>query len=222
MSKTQVIIVAAGLGTRFKSAVPKPFVLLGKKTILSYSLNVFERCAQVDGVIIVGHRQFIKECVRIAKPFKKIKQIVSGGATRADSVKAGLACLDADTGYVLVHDAARPFVDSAMISRLIGALKTYACAIVGIPVKATIKRVSQADVVLETPPRDVLREIQTPQAFRRQILVQAHQKPFKGEATDDAVLVEALGQKVKIVMGSYKNIKITTPEDLEIAKQLLG
>ncbi len=221
MIKTQVIVVAGGLGTRFKSKVPKPFVLLKGKPLTAYSLSVFEKNAAIDSVIIVGHQAYLNRFKLLAKPFKKVKAIVAGGETRADSVKCGLKDIDQDTAYVLVHDAARPFVSQEMIRSLLDALKKHSAAIIAVPVKATIKQVNSKSLLVQsTPNRKELWEVQTPQAFKREVLVKAHAKVFKGEATDDAMLVENLGLDVKVVAGTYQNIKITTPEDLDIAEQL--
>ena len=219
--KTQVIIVAAGSGTRFRAKLPKPFVLLRGKPLIAHSLNIFEQNSAVNGIIVVGHKEYLGRFENLAKRFKKINAVVAGGATRADSVKNGLAVVDQDTDIVLVHDAARPLIDQGMIMRLMAALRKHKAAIVAVPVKATIKKVNPKTFnVQETPKRSLLWEVQTPQGFYKDVLVKAHQQKFKGEATDDAMLAEHMGVKVKVVMGDYRNIKITTPEDLDIAKFL--
>jgi 2-C-methyl-D-erythritol 4-phosphate cytidylyltransferase len=219
--KTQVIIVAGGSGTRFKSKTPKSFVLLKGKPLIAHSLKVFEQSKLVSSVIVVGHKDYLNRFGALSRSFKKVWAVVSGGATRAESVKCGLAALDVDTDLVLVHDAARPLIDETMIERLLASLKKNKAAIVAVPVKATIKKVNAKTLTVEeTPKRDLLWEVQTPQGFHKDILVKAHAKPFKGEATDDAMLVENLGIKVNVVMGDYRNIKVTTPEDLKVAKHL--
>ena len=221
MVKTEVIIVAGGLGTRFKSKLPKPFVLLKGTPLTVHSLKVFESCKTVTSIIIVGHQAYLKRFEAIAKPFKKVKAIVAGGDTRAQSVKCGLSVIDPATQYILVHDAARPFVTGEMVLSLQQALTKHPAAIIAVPVKATIKKVNVKTLVVEsTPNRKEMWEVQTPQAFKRDVLIKAHARPFKGEATDDAMLVENLGLKVKVVAGNYQNIKITTPEDLDIAEAL--
>ena len=219
--KVQVIIVAGGVGTRFKSKVPKSFVLLKGKPLIAHSLSVFQHSKEIDSVIVVGHKDHLSKFGRLSRSFKKISAVVSGGASRADSVKCGLAVADVDTDIVLVHDAARPLIDAAMLVRLMNALRTHKAAIVAVPVKATIKKVNaKTSMVEETLRRDQLWDVQTPQGFHKDVLVKAHAKKFQGEATDDAMLVERLGIKVGVVMGDYRNIKITTPEDLKIAKNL--
>ncbi len=220
--KVQVIVVAGGLGTRFKSSLPKSLVLLNGKPLAAHSLRVFNAHAGIDSVVLVGAKDYLLRFEKLADGFKKVKFLVAGGATRAQSVQCGLAVIDEDTDIVLVHDAARPLVDKSMVDRLLLALTTNKAAIVAVPVKATIKKVNKKTLMVEeTPSRDLLWDVQTPQGFRKGVLLKAHAKPFKGEATDDAMLVEALGVKVKVVMGDYRNIKVTTPEDLHIAKGLI-
>ena len=217
-----VIIVAGGSGTRFKSKTLKPFVLLKGKPLITHSLRIFEQNKAINGIIIVGHQAYLKRFEALARSFKKVHAVVPGGETRAQSVKQGLAAVDAETDIVLVHDAARPLVNQAIIDRLVAALVKNKAVIAAVPVKATIKQVNaKTQYVEETLKRDLLWDVQTPQGFHKDILIKAHAQAFKGEATDDAMLVENLGVKVKVVMGDYRNIKITTPEDLIIAKTLL-
>jgi len=220
--KTEVIVVAAGAGKRLNAKLPKALVLLKGKPLAAYSLSVFERHPGIDGVVLVGAAGHIAQFVRMARPFKKVRAVVVGGASRSDSVESGLTALSSDTKIVLVHDAARPFVEYVMINRLLGALKKGKAAIVGVPVKFTVKKINRKTLdIEETPARDLLWEAQTPQGFHKDILVKAHAKKLKEEATDDAMMVERMGGKVKMIMGSYRNIKVTTPEDIILAKQLL-
>jgi len=222
MVKNEVIIVAAGLGQRLKSRVPKALVLLKGRPLIAYSLKVFEDHPDIDSVVVVGAGGFLSQFIRVTRPFKKVRLVVAGGALRSDSVKCGLNALSSGTDIVLVHDAARPFVDSAMIDRVLASLKKNKAAITGVPVKFTVKKINRKTLdIEETPARDLLWEAQTPQGFHRDVLVKAHAKKFKQEATDDAMLVEPDGIKVKMVMGGYRNIKVTTPEDLSLARQLL-
>ena len=222
MWKTQVIIAAAGSGTRFRSRVPKPFVLLKGKALIARSLAVFQRSEVIDSVIVVGHKDYLGRFEVLRRRFKKIRRVVAGGDTRAASVKCALRALDADTDIVLVHDAARPLIDTAMVERLVQALCKHKAAILGVPVKPTVKMVASKTLfVRQTLRRDALWEAQTPQGFHKDILVRAHGRAFKGDATDDAMQVERMGVMVKVVMGDYRNIKITTPEDLAIAGVLI-
>ncbi len=220
--KTQVIIVAAGTGIRLKSKIPKALVLLKRKPLVSWSLETFQKSSLIDGIVLVGHKDYLRHFKKIAFRFDKVKAVVAGGVKRSDSVRLGLTASDKDTGIVLVHDAARPLVDEASLWRLMQAFKNYKAAILAVPVKPTIKKVNvKTWCVEQTMPRYLLWEAQTPQGFDRQILMKAHQQRIKEEVTDDAMLVEKLGVKVKVVMGDERNIKITTAKDLAIAEQWL-
>ena len=220
--KTEVIIVAAGLGRRLNSKVPKALVLLKGKPLAAYSLKVFEAHPGIDSVVLVGAAWRMPQFVRMARPFKKVRAVVAGGLKRSDSVKCGLKEISPDTDIVLVHDAARPFIEDVIINRLLAALKKNKAAIIGVPLKFTVKKVDRKTLdIQETLARDLLWEAQTPQGFHKDVLVKAHAKKFKREATDDAILVERMGGRVKMVMGNYRNIKVTTPEDIILARQLL-
>jgi 2-C-methyl-D-erythritol 4-phosphate cytidylyltransferase len=154
--------------------------------------------------------------------FKKVNVVIPGGETRSDSVSYGLGAVDKDTHVVMVHDAARPLVTEKMIRDSVTAMDTHKAVIVAVPVKATIKKADPKNLfVTETLLRNTLWEVQTPQSFRRSLLDRAHKAMLCCEPTDDAMLVEKMGVKVKIVPGDYKNIKITTAEDLALAEILL-
>jgi len=221
--KTEVIVVAAGAGSRLNAKIPKALVMLKSKPLITYCLKVFENHPGIDRVVVVGVKAFLFQFVRVTRPFKKVHAVVAGGATRSDSVKCGLRALAPDTDIVLVHDAARPFVGSVMVDRLLASLKMNKAAIVGVPVKCTVKKVDSKTLnIQETPARDLLWEAQTPQGFHKNILLKAHAGKFKEETTDDAMMVERMGGSVKMVMGDYRNIKVTTPEDIILARQLLA
>jgi len=220
--KTEVIVVAAGAGKRLKTDIPKALVPLKGEALLVYCLKVFESYPAIDGMIVVAAPGFQSHFLRLTRAFKKVRAVVDGGAMRSDSVKCGLKVISEDAGIVLVHDAARPFIDGASIDRLLSALKKEKAAILGVPVKFTVKKVNRKNLdIEETPSRELLWEAQTPQGFHKDVLVKAHAKKLKDEATDDAMLVERSGVKVKMVMGDYRNIKVTTPEDIVLAQQLL-
>lgn len=220
--KTQIIVVAAGTGSRLKAKLPKALVKLKRVPLVSWSLGVFERCALIDSVVLVANKQYLGDFKRIARGFKKVRAVVTGGAKRADSVRLGLEATDPDTALVLVHDAARPLIDELSIKNLLQALKSYDAAVLAVPVKPTIKMVDEKSLcVSKTLPRQLLWEVQTPQGFKKDVLVKAHQQKIKEEATDDAMLAELMGVKVKVVRGQERNLKVTTPEDLAIAEGLL-
>lgn len=221
--RMEVIVVAAGLGRRLNARIPKALVLLKGKPLIAYCLKVFEAHPGIDGVVVVGASGFLSRFIHLTRSFKKIRAVVPGGVMRSDSVKCGLRALSSDTGIVLVHDAARPFIDRAMIDRLITSLKKSKAAIVGVPVKFTVKKVDRKTLdIRETPARELLWEAQTPQGFHKVVIAKAHSRKYKDEATDDAILAERMGVKVRMVMGNYRNIKVTTPEDMILAKQLLA
>ncbi len=213
-----VIIVAAGSGVRFKSKTPKAFALLKGRPLIHHSLAIFEQIPAIHAIIVVGRKDYLGRFQSLRLRFPKIQEIVPGGRTRAGSVKCGLAALPTKAGIVLVHDAARPLISKSLVERLIAAVRRHKAAIVGVPVKATVKEVGRGQWVRRTPRRDHLWEAQTPQGFYTDLLRRAHRQA--GPATDDAMLVERLGSKVKMVMGDYRNIKITTPEDLRLAKEI--
>ncbi len=224
--KVAAIVAAAGKGQRLKAKTHKPFVLLGKDPILAYALRILDSSPLVAEIIVVVNQSDLSKARSLVKKIrlKKIKDVIIGGKRRMDSVKNGLAAVSEDADFVMVHDGCRPFIDNRIISSVVEAADTFGASIVGVAVNPTIKEIEKGDFVAATPKRELLVEVQTPQAFKKDILIRAYKKAFedKIEATDDATLVERLGLKVKVVGGSYKNIKITTPEDLKYAKMLIG
>ena len=219
--KVQVIIPTAGLGTRLPSYVPKPLIYLKKKPIFIYALEVFQKSAVIDGIILVVHRDYIAEYQKIVQKFKikKISKIVAGGETRAESVYNGFMATDDEAKIILIHDGVRPYVTAQMIKESVSTCNKFGAAVIAVPVKPTIKKVDPKNKIVEqTLNREDLWEIQTPQAFKREVLAKAYRKFPDFHVTDEAYLVERLGVKVKVVLGNYKNIKITTPEDLVIAE----
>ena len=223
--RVAAIVVAAGKGERLKSKVRKPFVLLGKEPILIWVLKALEACAQIGEIVLVVNQADMakaRSAVNRAK-LKKVAKIVVGGKRRLDSVKNGLSEVNAEAKYVLIHDGCRPFVDKKIISSVIEEMEIFGAAIPCIAVKPTIKEVEKGNFVVATLNRQSLAEVQTPQGFKKEILVRAYVKALAEavDATDDSALVERLGIKVKVIEGSFKNIKITTPEDLKYAKTLI-
>ena len=221
--KIQAIIPTGGLGTRLKAKDPKPLLLLNQKPIFIYTLEVFEQSSLVHSVILVVHKDYLNDFEKVIRKYKlkKVTKIIAGGVTRSESVANGLRVVDEDTDIVVVHDGVRPFVSVPLIEYSIAACREHGAAVVAVPVKPTIKRANQDLFVAETLRRDELWEIQTPQTFKKDILLKAHQQGKNVPVTDDASLVEQLGYKVKIVAGDYRNIKITTPEDLVVAESFL-
>jgi 2-C-methyl-D-erythritol 4-phosphate cytidylyltransferase len=223
--KVQVILVAAGAGKRLKASKPKALIPLKGRPLVWYALNAFEHAKQIKSVILVVHKSLVNQFRELVDKnrFKKVHVITPGGKTRSESVQCGLRCLDTDADIVMVHDAARPFVTERMIRSCLHAIHGVPAAIVAVPAKATIKKVDRKNLyVQETLARDTLWEIQTPQTFKKDVLVKAHAAKNSVEPTDDAMLVEDLGLPVKIVRGDYRNIKITTKEDLKLAELFLN
>lgn len=213
------IVLAAGQGKRLGLAVLKPLVKIAGLPAIIYSLSTLDKHPQVDEIILVvntKNQQAIKQLIR-KYPFKKIKSFVLGGRLRQDSVYNGLKMVSPESDWVLIHDSARPFIDGETITKVILAAKKTGSAIVAVKPKATIKFSQKNNIVKKTLDRGNLWEIQTPQVFKKELLLQAYKKYGKEKVTDDASLVEKLGADVLIVQGSYQNIKITTGEDLLFA-----
>ncbi|MDD3375656.1 MAG: 2-C-methyl-D-erythritol 4-phosphate cytidylyltransferase [Candidatus Omnitrophica bacterium] len=222
--KTQVIIPSAGIGSRLKTATLKPLIVLDGKPIFIHCLEAFEACSLIHSIIVVVSSESIEDFKVAIKEngLKKVKAIVPGGSERCDSVQNGLKQVDDDADVVLVHDGARPFVSVDLIERCIKALKENEAAIAAVAVKPTIKLVDAERMIIEkTLDRTKLWDAQTPQAFKKDIIVKAYSHMLQENPTDDSSLVERMGVKVKIVEGSYDNIKITTPEDLKLAEILV-
>lgn len=204
----------------------KPFLKLGNTSILALTLKVLERCRLINEVILAVNRkdlafarkEFVKE-----RGFRKIKYIVKGGASRLRSVYNGLCRVSPQADMVLIHDGVRPFLKEDIIKRVVRAASSCGAAIAAVPASSTIKQAGDGKKVVSTLQRTKLWIAQTPQVFNRKLLLRAYKKAIKQRlsATDDAVLVEKLGHPVKIVMGSYDNIKITTPEDLVVAEVII-
>lgn len=223
--KTQAIIPTAGLGTRLKASAPKPLVLINDKPIFVHTLEVFEQCDHIDNVILVVCEDLLSEIEKEVQQYKlnKVSRIVAGGQTRSESVYNGLNVTDKDTDIVLIHDGARPLITKELIQKAINLCEHEEAVVLGIPVAPTIKRVNDEDLsVKETLDRKDLWEIQTPQVFKRELLIQGYKEAQGNHFTDDAALVEQLGIKIKILQGDHKNIKITTQEDLVIAEAFLN
>jgi len=204
--KVWTIVVAGGSSQRFGR--PKQYEQLGAERILDWSMSTARDAS--DGVVLV-----VPEADVI------IEDGVAGGRTRSESVRNGLAAVPADATIICVHDAARPFASAELYAQVINAVaQGAACAVPGIEVIDTIKVVDSAGTVVSTPDRASLRAVQTPQAFRAHILREAH--AAQGESTDDAMLVESMGQRVVVVVGHADNRKITVPADLEWARTKVG
>ena len=226
MSKVTALIPAAGVGKRMGKAVAKQFLPLGDMPMLAHTLLAFQRTTEVDEVIPILSQEDMEGCLKdVIEQFHitKVRTLVVGGKERQDSVANGLHKLEKDTAIVLVHDAVRPFVTPEMIRESIDYAKKGECVAVGVPLKDTVKEVNAKSMVVQTLERSRLWAIQTPQTFPVKVIKQAYAEARKQNmyGTDDATLVERAGNKVRVIMGSYENIKITTPEDLLLAEEIL-
>ena len=221
------IILAAGSGSRMKSKVKKQFMDFLGKPLIYYALKAFHD-SPVDEIILVTEKNAIDYCKEeiVEKyNFTKVHKIVPGGKERYESVYFGLMETTAD--YVLIHDGARAFIDQNIITRAMEAVKVYKACVVGMPVKDTIRVVDKDQYSVETPNRATLWQMQTPQCFVTEELIDAFRAMMKQEnesigITDDAMVMEQFGKrKVKLIEGSYNNIKVTTPEDIVIGERLI-
>ena len=221
------IVLAAGVGSRMKSEKAKQFLEVGGHEVLYYSLRTFNEHPEVDEVVLVTKAEFMEHCRKELVEryqFTKVTHICEGGKERYDSVYAGL-CACKDCRYVLIHDGARPFITEEIIERGLEKVKETGACVVGMPSKDTIKLSDAEGYVKETPDRKCVWTIQTPQIFSYALIREAHdsiRKKDMSKITDDAMVVEQeTGVKVALAEGSYQNIKITTPEDLDIAEAFL-
>jgi 2-C-methyl-D-erythritol 4-phosphate cytidylyltransferase len=213
------IVVAAGRSKRFKGKTSKVLAQINNKPVIYYSLAALNKHRDIGEIIVVASLKNIEAIKEIIRKYKinKVKKIILGGKERQDSVSLGLRSLSREAKDVLIHDGARPFIDSKIISLVIAAAKVSGAAVAGVKVKPTIKRADKGLWVKETLERENLWEIQTPQVFSKKIILKAYNNLRNAKVTDDAMLVEKIGVKVKISPGSYNNIKITTPEDLSVS-----
>ena len=220
-----VVIVAAGTGSRMNIGINKQFIKLEGKEIIAYTIEKFYNNSNIEDIVVVvkeDESEFFKKEILDKYNFKNVK-IAYGGKERQDSVYNGLKLLDEQCDVVLIHDGARPFVSDKIIDKSIEEAKEHKAIVVGVPVKDTIKVIDNDKNIVDTPNRSVLWAVQTPQTFDYNILIDAYKDAFKNKfyGTDDAMLVERIGYKVKMLEGSYNNIKITTQEDLNVGSQIL-
>lgn len=231
------VVLAGGRGKRMGTALAKQYLMIREKPILYYSLDAFEKSDLIDEIILVVGKGQIPYCRReiVEKyQFRKIRAVVEGGAERYHSVWEGLRILEQEkmkNGYIFIHDGARPFINEEILNRAYNEVcKCHAC-VVGMPVKDTIKIADEQGRIRMTPKRSLVWQIQTPQVFSADLIIPAyrevieHEQELLGQGiqiTDDAMVVENVCKcPVKLVEGSYENIKITTPEDLDIAEMFM-
>jgi 2-C-methyl-D-erythritol 4-phosphate cytidylyltransferase len=220
---TVAVVPAGGSGRRMGRRRPKQFLALGGAPLIVRTLRALGRA--VDGVVVTAPAGQVEATRRLLARYRVsgVLAVVEGGDERQDSVRHGLTALPAESRWVVVHDAVRPFVDADLVSRVLAAARAHGAATCGVPIRETVKRVRDA-LVESTLDREGLWLTQTPQAFRRELLCEAHDKARRDgyTGTDDAVLVERLGERVAMVAGSPRNLKITTPDDLRAARRETG
>lgn len=238
------IVLAAGRGSRMKSDVPKQYMLLRGKPVIWYALHAIEESAVIDDCIVVAGTkasdiEYMSKEIVARYGFRKVDTVVAGGKERYDSVYQALKVIgDGDMavpnrdGYIFVHDGVRPFLTEEILRRCYEAVEKHHACVAGMPVKDTIKLVDGEGFAAKTPDRALLWQIQTPQVFDAPLIISSYEKLMQEKEelaregvsiTDDAMTVERFsGCKVKLVEGSYENIKITTPEDIRLAETLLA
>ncbi|MDY6791021.1 MAG: 2-C-methyl-D-erythritol 4-phosphate cytidylyltransferase [Thermodesulfobacteriota bacterium] len=218
------VIVAAGKGIRMNDTVRKQYLQLAGRPVLSHPLAVFDECRSISKIFIVVPQEDFAYCRKMIVPMFNHKiNLVAGGKERQDSVYNGLLAVGENNGIVIIHDGVRPFVNKEMLESCVKGAKKHGACIIGVPVNETLKKINSFGNIEKTIPRKNIWIAQTPQAFRYEIIMKAHENArVKGyEGTDDAFLVEKMGTQIKIITGSKKNIKLTTREDLKLAEMML-
>lgn len=215
--RVTAIIVAAGKGSRMGADKNKVFLTLLGRSILENTVEVFENCEVISSIVVVTND--IAECEKLLSGSKKVDSIVPGGITRQESVKNGLDKAVCD--IAVIHDGARALIRNEEIIKAVNAAKQYGAAAVGVKCKDTLKQADENGFITGTVDREFIYNIQTPQVFEYEKIKQIHSAAKVNTFTDDCALAESFGMKIKIVDGSYDNIKITTPEDMVIAEKIL-
>jgi len=210
------------MGARMNIDLAKPLIEIKNKPIIVYTLEVLQAHPLIDEIVLIFSKEGLDKARSFVAAYRltKVSRVIAGGASRKESVRNGLEVVDSKTRFVVIHDGVRPFVDEGCVTRVIEEAKVCGAAVLGVPVKPTVKRLNNRMEVDETLKRDRLWEIQTPQVFERELIQKAYLRCSKLGVPDDASLVEMMGRKVRVVMGSYFNIKITTQEDLVFAEAI--
>lgn len=220
-----VVIAAAGTGSRMKSKINKQYISLRGKPVLYYSLNCFSQMEQVQDIVVVAHPDEVDHCrISIVEKYQFPRvNVIPGGASRQESVQAGLEFLDVETSYVAVHDGARPLIEPELVLKVFQEAKKHGAAIPATMATDTMKVIDKDGFVIKTLDRRTLISVQTPQIFNYAHLLQAYERAAKDNftGTDDASLYEKYIGRVKTLIGDSPNLKITSPEDLIIAEQLI-
>jgi len=226
--KTVAVIPAAGAGLRMGRATAKQFLEVDGKPILALTLEKFQACRAIDGIVLVAPPDDLELCKRTIIDrygLTKVTSVIAGGERRQDSVRLGVEASGGEYGLIVIHDGVRPFIGADLIERAVLAAMKDRAVITALPAKDTVKKADEDGFVLETYERKTLWLVQTPQVFRYEDIIAAHRRALLeqwDDVTDDASLIEKMGIPVKIILGSEYNIKVTTPQDMEFARYLLA
>jgi len=225
--KSVAIIAAGGVGRRMNAGVPKQYLLLSGKPILAHTVARFEAAKSIGEIILVvppRETDYVIEEIVERYGISKVTEIVAGGRERQDSVRNGIRHIGGDVDIVAIHDGARPFITSELIDTAVSKARDVGAVTLGVPAKDTVKRVGEDGIIGETLERDEIWLTQTPQVFTRDIIEAAYRRAYAEgyRATDDSRLVEMTGRAVRMIRGTYDNIKITTREDLLLAEAIIG
>lgn len=224
--KAVAIIPAGGLGRRMGNEISKQYLLLNGVPILVHTLRKFEGASAIDDVILVvpeDHIEYSRKMIVEEYHLSKVSRVLAGGRKRQDSVKNGLDAVGIDCDIVVIHDGVRPFISEDLINISVHKVLEDGAVVVGVPVSDTVKSVGSDGLIEKTIDRRTLWLTQTPQTFRREVVKTAYEKACEDNfyGTDDALLVERIGIKVRMITGSYDNIKITTPEDIAVGEEII-
>jgi len=226
--KTVAVIPAAGAGLRMGGGTAKQFLEVDGRPILALTLEKFQNCQAIDGIILVSPPDDLESCKRTIIDkygLTKVFKVIAGGDRRQDSVRLGIEASGGEYGLIVIHDGVRPFIETDLIELAIVAAMKDRAVITALPAKDTVKKVGESGFVLETYERKSLWLVQTPQVFRYEDIIAAHHRALMErweDVTDDASLIEKMGIPVKVIPGSEYNIKVTTPQDMELARYLLA
>ena len=221
---TTAIIVAAGESTRMGYKISKQLIPINGRPAIEYTIRAFQNCDAINEIIVVARPKDIDDIAEIAFSYRKVMAVISGGADRADSVRRGIKAASRKTEFYAIHDGARILISDLEIRKVVAAAIEYKAATLGTPLTDTVKVITPELDIQYTPVRSTLCAVQTPQVFERELYIKAMNNALekKLSVTDDCSMVEALGERVKVVRGEYTNIKLTTPADIIIAEAILS
>lgn len=221
---TSAVIVAAGNSTRMGYKLSKQLIPLNGRAAIEYTVKAFQNCPLIDEIIIVARSSDIDDIAHIAFDFRKVSAVTSGGSERIDSVRKGIHACDKRATHYAVHDGARVLITPEQIEKAVKAAYEFGAAALGTPVTDTVKVADSEGLILSTPDRSSMWAVQTPQVFEKSLYKRAMDNAVSNSlaVTDDCSMVEAIGEPVRIIMGDYSNIKLTTPVDITIAEALLS